>query len=125
MLVSIDRLKPDSTPVRRRLWEADDASLRASSAELGVLEPLLVVRLGDDMDEAPDFEVKDGNRRLAAARACGLLALEVAELPRKREDYTLAAATAAKRDLPGNLPGGWMPDYAQFGAPGPKPAKEG
>lgn len=95
MLVSIDRLKPDSTPVRRRLWEADDASLRASIAELGVLEPLLVIRLGDDMDETPDFEVKDGNRRLAAARACGLMALEVAELPRKREDYTLAAATAA------------------------------
>lgn len=95
MLVSIDRLKPDSTPVRRRLWEADDASLRASITELGVLEPLLVVRLGDDMDEAPDFEVKDGNRRLAAARACGLMALEVAELPRRREDYTLAAATAA------------------------------
>lgn len=95
MLIPIDRLKPDSTPVRRRLWEADDASLRASIAELGVLEPLLVIRLGDDMDEAPDFEVKDGNRRLAAARACGLMALEVAELPRRREDYTLAAATAA------------------------------
>ena len=95
MLVSIDRLKADSTPVRRRLWEADDASLRTSIAALGVLEPLLVVRLGDDMDEAPSFEVKDGNRRLAAARALGLAGLEIHELPRRRDDFTLAAATAA------------------------------
>lgn len=94
MLVSIDRLKPDSNPVRRRLWEADDTSLRASIAELGVLQPLLVIRLGDDMDDPATFEVKDGNRRLAAARAAGLLALEVSELPRRREDFTLAAATA-------------------------------
>jgi ParB family chromosome partitioning protein len=94
MLVPIDRLRADSTPVRRRLWEADDASLRASIAELGVLQPLLVVRLGDDMDDPATYEVKDGNRRLAAARAAGLLALEVSELPRRREDFTLAAATA-------------------------------
>jgi len=60
-----------------------------------VLEPLLVIRLGDDLDETPDFEVKDGNRRLAAARALGLMALEVSELPRRKADYTLAAATAA------------------------------
>jgi len=95
MLVPIDRLRPDSTPIRRRQWPEDDAALRASIAELGLLDPLLVVRLGDDFEEAPDYEVKDGNRRLAAARALGLLAVEVSELPRRKADYTAAAATAA------------------------------
>ena len=95
MLVPIDRLRPDSTPIRRRQWPEDDAALRASIAELGLLDPLLVVRLGDDFEDAPDYEVKDGNRRLAAARALGLLAVEVSELPRRKADYTAAAATAA------------------------------
>lgn len=95
MLISIERLRPDSTPVRQRLWQADDDALRISMAELGQLDPLLVLRLGDDFDDAAEYEVKDGNRRLAAARALGWLAMEVAELPRRTAQFAQAAATAA------------------------------
>lgn len=95
MLIPIERLRPDSTPVRHHQWPEDDAALRASMEALGQLEPLLVVRLGDDFDEAPEYEVKNGNRRLAIAKALNWIALTVAELPRDKPDFTLAAATAA------------------------------
>lgn len=95
MLIPIERLRPDSTPVRHHQWPEDDAALRASMEALGQLEPLLVVRLGDDFDEAPEYEVKNGNRRLAIAKALNWIALTVAELPRDTPDFTLAAATAA------------------------------
>lgn len=96
MQVPIENLRPDSDPVRRRPATAeDDAGLRASMVKMGQLEPVLVVRVGDDFDEPAIFEVKEGNRRLAFARELGWLALEVSELPRRDPAYTLAAATAA------------------------------
>jgi ParB/RepB/Spo0J family partition protein len=95
MLIPIARLRPDSTPVRHQHQAGDDAALQASMATLGQLDPVLVVRLGDDLDEDPDYEVKDGNRRLAAAKAMGWETVACWLLPRSRADFTLAAATAA------------------------------
>jgi ParB family transcriptional regulator, chromosome partitioning protein len=95
MLVAIERLRPDSTPVRTRRHPDDEAAMLASMTALGQLEPIIVARLGDDFDEAPLFEVKDGNTRLVVAQKLGWQALEVAELPRRTPEFLAAAATAA------------------------------
>jgi ParB family transcriptional regulator, chromosome partitioning protein len=95
MKLALDRLRPDSNPVRHRPPPVDTSDLLQSMATVGQLVPILVVRLGAASDADPHYEVKEGNRRLEAAKALGWPALEAHVLELERAEDLLAAATAA------------------------------
>ena len=65
--VPVDRLRPNPRQPRRTFEEEPLASLTASVAALGVLQPLLVRELGPG-----DYELIAGERRWRAARRAGI-----------------------------------------------------
>lgn len=65
--IPIERLRPHHSNIRTDL--GDLSELAASIRAVGLLQPLVVVPAGGD------YEVLDGNRRLAAARLAGAKAL--------------------------------------------------
>jgi ParB family chromosome partitioning protein len=77
--VPVERLRPNPRQPRRTFDEEPLASLTASVAALGVLQPLLVRPLGDG-----DFELIAGERRWRAAQRAGLPTVPV--LVREADD---------------------------------------
>jgi ParB family chromosome partitioning protein len=77
--VPVDRLRPNPRQPRRTFEEEPLASLTASVAALGVLQPLLVRELG-----AGEYELIAGERRWRAARRAGLATVPV--LVRQADD---------------------------------------
>ena len=64
--IPVDRIAPNPYQPRRRFDDAELASLTASIAEHGVLQPILVTETIDG------YQLVAGERRLRAARAVGL-----------------------------------------------------
>ena len=90
MLIPLSAIDPPHENVRRLPASVDDdASLRTSIASLGVLQPVLVVRVGDR------YQVVDGERRARLAADVGLLEIAAEIAPRADEGWTAAAAAAA------------------------------
>jgi ParB family transcriptional regulator, chromosome partitioning protein len=77
--VPVDRLRPNPRQPRRAFDEESLASLTASVAALGVLQPLLVRELG-----AGEYELIAGERRWRAAQRAGLATVPV--LVRQADD---------------------------------------
>ena len=77
--VPVDRLRPNPRQPRRAFNEESLASLTASVAALGVLQPLLVRELG-----AGEYELIAGERRWRAAQRAGLATVPV--LVRQADD---------------------------------------
>jgi ParB family transcriptional regulator, chromosome partitioning protein len=77
--VPVERIRPNPRQPRRTFEEEPLASLTASVAALGVLQPLLVRQLGDG-----DYELIAGERRWRAAQRAGLPAVPV--LVREADD---------------------------------------
>jgi ParB family transcriptional regulator, chromosome partitioning protein len=77
--VPVDRLRPNPRQPRRMFDEEPLASLTASVAALGVLQPLLVRELG-----AGEYELIAGERRWRAAQRAGLATVPV--LVRQADD---------------------------------------
>jgi ParB family chromosome partitioning protein len=77
--VPVERLRPNPRQPRRAFDEEPLASLTASVAALGVLQPLLVRELG-----AGEYEVIAGERRWRAAQRAGLATVPV--LVRQADD---------------------------------------
>jgi ParB family chromosome partitioning protein len=77
--VPVERLRPNPRQPRRAFDEEPLASLTASVAALGVLQPLLVRELG-----AGEYELIAGERRWRAARRAGLSTVPV--LVRQADD---------------------------------------
>jgi ParB family chromosome partitioning protein len=77
--VPVERLRPNPRQPRRTFDEEPLASLTASVAALGVLQPLLVRELG-----AGEYELIAGERRWRAARRAGLSTVPV--LVRQADD---------------------------------------
>jgi len=70
--VPVERLRPNPRQPRRTFEEEPLASLTASVAALGVLQPLLVRARGDG-----DYELIAGERRWRAAQRAGLATVPV------------------------------------------------
>jgi ParB family chromosome partitioning protein len=77
--VPVDRIRPNPRQPRRTFDEEPLASLTASVAALGVLQPLLVRELG-----AGEYELIAGERRWRAAQRAGLATVPV--LVRQADD---------------------------------------
>jgi ParB family transcriptional regulator, chromosome partitioning protein len=77
--VPVERLRPNPRQPRRAFDEEPLASLTASVAALGVLQPLLVRELG-----AGEYEIIAGERRWRAAQRAGLATVPV--LVRQADD---------------------------------------
>lgn len=95
MRIALERLRPDSAPVRRRQSAADDASLEQSMAAAGQIVPIVVIPIGRSGEAVTHYEVKEGNRRLAIATRLKWDALEAHVLDVDRAEHALAAAIAA------------------------------
>lgn len=73
--VPISNIKPNPRQPRTNFDEDTMSSLAASIKELGVLQPVLVRRLGDETSD--EFELIAGERRWRAARRAGLQTIPV------------------------------------------------
>ena len=73
--VPIGNIKPNPRQPRVNFDEETMSSLAASIKELGVLQPILVRRLGDE--ESDEFELIAGERRWRASRRAGLHTIPV------------------------------------------------
>ena len=73
--VPIGNIKPNPRQPRTSFDEETMSSLAASIKELGVLQPVLVRRIGDESSD--EFELIAGERRWRAARRAGLHTIPV------------------------------------------------
>lgn len=73
--VPIGNIKPNPRQPRTNFDEETMSSLAASIKELGVLQPVLVRRLGDESSD--EFELIAGERRWRASRRAGLQTIPV------------------------------------------------
>jgi ParB family transcriptional regulator, chromosome partitioning protein len=91
MLIDLDNIDHDDADNVRRTGagEAADASLQASIAAMGVLQPILVIHHSDR------YRLVDGARRVAACRALGHAQIAAELAPRADEAWATAAAAAA------------------------------
>ena len=71
-LIPIERIKPNHDQPRKYFSEDEISELASSIKEKGILQPVIVKRLGNQ-----DYELICGERRLRAAKACGLTQVPV------------------------------------------------
>lgn len=84
MELPLDQLEPDAENVRLALRDID--SLALSIAEVGVLEPILVIPGDVDTEGTPRWRIWAGHRRRAAATKAGLATVPCLEHTGARTD---------------------------------------
>lgn len=93
MEVSVDAIRPNPVQPRLGFHEREMSELVDSVSEVGVLQPLLVRRVGSE------YELIAGERRLRAAKAAGLAKVPVVERVTTDDDMlTLALIENLQRE---------------------------
>ncbi len=95
-LIPIDRIYPNQEQPRKHFERAALRSLATSIREQGVLQPISVIRVGDE------YILVDGERRLRAARMAGLKEIPAqvrdGEMPQARDMLLMAMVANVQRE---------------------------
>ncbi len=106
--ISTDKLV-ENRETKKIYGSSDDSTLKLSISLLGILEPLIVFKIGD----SDQYQIVSGNRRFEVAKELGISEVPVVIIQRKNIDKIL---TIGHNEYRKKLPSHYIKEYKAYNA---------